>query len=194
MPVAELVAASINISSALTSLDRIQDFLNQDLTSSRVQNNEQADGHQPLVSMRSCSLDWGCSEDKAPVLTDINFDLRRSEFVLILGPVGCGKTLLLNSMIGEARIAAGSLLRSTSTRVSYSAQTPWITNTTLRELVLGQAAYDARRYAQVTKICQLSEDFASFEKGDGSMAGSNGSKLSGGQKQRLVSFHFSFLP
>ncbi|KAJ1326949.1 ATP-binding cassette subfamily C (CFTR/MRP) member 1 [Microdochium nivale] len=186
MPIAELVAASINITSALTSLDRIQDFLIQNSRDNTDAIAEETDITKPLVCLSSCSLDWECSATKEPLLKDINLDVGRSEVVLILGNVGCGKTLLLNSMIGEAHIANGTLCRTTPTQISYCAQTPWIPNATLREVIVGESAYDESRYAQVVEICQLYEDFAALAHGDESMAGSNGSGLSGGQKQRLA--------
>ncbi|KAH7024786.1 uncharacterized protein B0I36DRAFT_251352 [Microdochium trichocladiopsis] len=193
MPIAELVAASINITSALTSLDRIQEFLNKNPGSGLRELGTVGDRHasSPLVSMRACSLDWApgvTSDTQPPLLQNVDLDIRRSEIILVTGPVGCGKSLLLNAILGEAHVAAGQIRRASPSQTTYSAQTPWIPNCTLRQVVVGEGtAYDEGRYAQVVAVCQLSEDFAGVAggEGDGAMVGSGGSRLSGGEKQRL---------
>jgi NitT/TauT family transport system ATP-binding protein len=41
-------------------------------------------------------------------LSDINFNIKKGEFVSILGPSGCGKTTLLNILAGLLSKSAGS--------------------------------------------------------------------------------------
>jgi len=44
------------------------------------------------------------------VLNDISFDVRRGEFLCIVGPTGCGKTTFLNCITGLYDLTAGQIL------------------------------------------------------------------------------------
>jgi ABC-type multidrug transport system fused ATPase/permease subunit len=74
-----------------------------------------------------------------------------------------------------------------STSVAYCPQTPWIMNDTIRQNIVGPAAYDPKWYNFVIRACALESDFENIAGGDLSKAGSSGITLSGGQKQRIVS-------
>jgi ABC-type multidrug transport system fused ATPase/permease subunit len=69
---------------------------------------------------------------------------------------------------------------------SYCDQDPVLANGTIRENILGVAAFNAPWYEDVVQACQLSQDFASLPKGDQSLAGSKGLSLSGGQRKRVA--------
>ncbi len=47
-----------------------------------------------------------CQDDQV-VLSDLNLEIEDSQFIYVLGEVGCGKTSLLKSIYGELPIAAG---------------------------------------------------------------------------------------
>ena len=44
------------------------------------------------------------------VLNDISFDVRRGEFLCIVGPTGCGKTTFLNCITGLYNLTSGQIL------------------------------------------------------------------------------------
>lgn len=60
-----------------------------------------------LISLRDISQRW----DKREVLSDINFDVRRGDFVAITGPNGGGKTTMLRILL--------KLLKPTTGTVTY---------------------------------------------------------------------------
>ncbi len=47
---------------------------------------------------------------KSPILTDINVTFNQGEITAIVGPNGCGKTTLLQALIGGSRLLAGRIL------------------------------------------------------------------------------------
>ena len=51
---------------------------------------------------------------RRPVICDISFALRPGEITAVLGRNGCGKTTLLRSLTGGARILSGTCLLYTS--------------------------------------------------------------------------------
>lgn len=58
------------------------------------------------VQVRSLTKQFG----ELLVLDDLNFDIRKGEFVCVVGPTGCGKTTFLNLLTCLVEPTAGSLL------------------------------------------------------------------------------------
>src|SRR5579884_3372205 len=46
---------------------------------------------------------------QAPVITDLNLDIRDGEFMVLVGPSGCGKSTALRMIAGLEEITAGDL-------------------------------------------------------------------------------------
>ncbi len=78
------------------------------------------------------------------VLRSLNLHIPHNSFTVIIGTTGCGKTSLLQgSILGEALTLSGT--RYLGGRISYSSQTSWIQNATLRENILFGETYEAER-------------------------------------------------
>jgi phospholipid/cholesterol/gamma-HCH transport system ATP-binding protein len=61
---------------------------------------------EPLVQVKGLHVTFG----RHAVLKDINLEVRRGETLVIIGESGCGKTVLLKSIIGLVRPTKGSVL------------------------------------------------------------------------------------
>ncbi|KAF9990004.1 hypothetical protein BGZ75_003992 [Mortierella antarctica] len=118
-----------------------------------------------------------------PFLRDINVHVPRNSLVAIVGPVGSGKSSLLQAMVGNMNQCRGSLVRGAS--IGYASQTPWIQNATIRENILFDTPMDEDRYWRVVKACSLERDLEGFKYQDQTLIGERGVNLSGGQKARL---------
>ncbi|GAB7354916.1 hypothetical protein MBLNU459_g5544t2 [Dothideomycetes sp. NU459] len=125
------------------------------------------------------------SADRVPIVTNLNFEVRRGTITMLVGPVGCGKSTLLKSLLGEMPVMSGTIV-TTFNHVAYCSQTPWIFFGSLRQNIIGTSPWDAAWYACVVKACSLDADFAQLPDGDLSETGSGGSRLSGGQKIRVA--------
>lgn len=69
-----------------------------------------------------------------PVLSDVSFQLREGDKVGLIGPNGCGKTTLLNILVGAEETERGSIEKSGDITLGYLEQRPeMITGQTLRE-------------------------------------------------------------
>ena len=66
--------------------------------------------HDTAVQIRGLNLRYPGHPGAPPVrvLEDVNFDVRRGEFVCIVGPSGCGKSTLLNVVAGFVRPGKGA--------------------------------------------------------------------------------------
>ncbi|KAJ8121041.1 hypothetical protein ONZ43_g2409 [Nemania bipapillata] len=140
---------------------------------------ETSDG-DPIISIRHGSLGWS----NQILLKDINLDIGAGHHVVITGPVGCGKSLLLQAILGELELTSG-MITLHDTSVAYCGQVPWLENTTARSNALRCAPTDNDDwYRKVIESCALREFLES--QGSSKPIGSNGASISGGERQRLA--------
>ncbi|KAH9621682.1 hypothetical protein KSS87_015225 [Heliosperma pusillum] len=98
--------------------------------------------------------------------------------------VGCGKSSLLNSVLGEMQVIEGWAHSYGS--IAYAPQVPWILSGTIRENILLMKEYIPERYVDVLRACALDVDISLMPGGDMAYVGEKGANLSGGQKARIA--------
>ncbi|KAF8579018.1 ABC transporter [Ramaria rubella] len=116
-------------------------------------------------------------------LKDITLTIPRGQLCAIVGPVGSGKSSLLQGMIGEMRREAGTVQFGGS--VGYCQQSAWIQNATIRENICFGRPFEKERYWAAVRDSCLEPDLEMLPHGDATEVGEKGISLSGGQKQRL---------
>lgn len=139
----------------------------------------------------NATLTWPGSEK--PVLDIRELSIPSSAVTVLLGPTGCGKTTLLNTILGELTAVEGTICIA-SLDIAYCAQKPWLPNGTIQGAIVGRLDYDEEWYLRTVRACALQQDFAALAAGDQSLLGNKGTLLSGGQKQRIVSLARCLLP
>ncbi|GIC86176.1 uncharacterized protein Aud_002541 [Aspergillus udagawae] len=145
-------------------------------------------GQSKAIGKRAISVqeaDISYSADSHPILHKHNFEIPKGLLNVVVGPVGCGKTTLLNALLGEITISSGKVMVDHSP-IAYCQQTPWLINASVKENILNHSPYDQTWYKRVTWSCGLDEDIEQLPDGDATLVGSRGTSLSGGQKQRLA--------
>ncbi|KAI8318683.1 P-loop containing nucleoside triphosphate hydrolase protein [Martensiomyces pterosporus] len=135
----------------------------------------------PAVHLSSCSFTWG---NDALVLEDITLSIAQGEFVAVTGPIGDGKSSLLQAMCSEMELISGE--GHVSGKIGYVGQKPWIMSGTLRDNILFGEEYSEGRYNQVVSSCALDADISSMAEGDMTLIGDRGTNISGGQRARLA--------
>ncbi len=60
-----------------------------------------------MTALKVSGLDF--SYGAAPLIKDVSFELRRGDFMCVLGPNGCGKSTLLKLLTGYIKARAGSV-------------------------------------------------------------------------------------
>ncbi|KAJ2083461.1 hypothetical protein H4R24_000841, partial [Coemansia sp. RSA 988] len=116
-------------------------------------------------------------------LCGINLEIKHKSLVIVIGPVGSGKSSLASALAGEMRCVSGSV--SLGGSLSYAPQTPWVMNASIRANIVFGKDFDAEKYADVIEACSLEADIAALPAGDQTIVGERGVTLSGGQKQRI---------
>ena len=116
-------------------------------------------------------------------ISDINFNVKKGEFVAIIGSVGCGKSTLLKSFLGLLFKEKGDISKNGD--FGYVPQNPFLINETIRENIIFGEKYDEDKYKEIIRKCQLLQDLKTFKAKDITEIGERGINISGGQKQRI---------
>lgn len=140
-----------------------------------------------------------------PTICDLSMSIPSGKLCALVGPVGSGKSSLLNVLLRELPLGAGSVsllqyndgkFREIEAKrgyitdnpdfsISYASQDPWLFGGTVRENILFGQPYEKIRYQEIAKVCALLRDFKQFPDGDMTIVGERGAALSGGQRARI---------
>lgn len=136
----------------------------------------------PFVRVENLNISWS-KDCIQPWLKGISFTLGNGDLLAVTGPVGCGKTSLLMSILGDVKPSSGRIIKQG--RITLAPQIPWIFSGTVRENILFGSSFDLKRYQKVVTACQLLSDLEDFPNGDLTLIGERGISLSGGQRTRI---------
>ncbi|KAM5360718.1 hypothetical protein ACJA88_014729 [Fusarium oxysporum] len=92
----------------------------------------------------------------------------------------------MSAILGEVPFSTGSTVVLRSRVVGYCDQQPFLTNTTIRNNIIGHNHFDDKRYTSIINATMLDRDLTNLPQGDSTMIGSSGIALSGGQRQRVA--------
>ncbi|CAH1780700.1 unnamed protein product [Owenia fusiformis] len=180
VPYAVLLYAETNI-----TIKRLETFLSQEEISenSAIQHEKQ----RPLpadcgIVAKDVTAQWD-KELEAPTLSEIDFESKPGKLLAVIGPVGCGKSSLLMSILGEIPVQKGTI--DVKGQIAYSAQQPWVFSASLRQNIIFGRKFEATRYNKILKMTALSKDISMLSEGDLTLVGERGVSLSGGQRARV---------
>ncbi|CAK9798977.1 ATP-binding cassette sub-family C member 4 [Anthophora quadrimaculata] len=154
------------------------------------------------ILLEKVSANWE-PRQLPPTLCNISMKIEGGELCALVGPVGSGKSSILQLILKELPLGAGSLklnckpfednmynkqkyiVDNPNLRISYASQEAWLFSGTVKDNILFGQSYDKDRYVAVIKACALTKDFQQLPYGDMSNVGEGGTSLSGGQKARV---------
>ena len=180
---------------AMVSVRRLEQFFglpefNPDEYFSKMYDVVGADEDSDIV-LRKCSFTH--SNDDVPVdqqqfsLKNMTISIKQGQLVGVIGPVGSGKSALLEALLGEMQRTEGQISVNRPPRgVGYVKQDPWLQQGTIRDNILWGKAYQYNWYSRVVEACALKPDFEQLSHGDLSQVGEAGVTLSGGQRSRVA--------
>ncbi|KAF4858699.1 ABC transporter atnG [Colletotrichum siamense] len=119
-------------------------------------------------------------------LHNVNISIPKSQLTVITGPFASGKSTLCKALLGEVPCVKGVVKMSSGTGIGFCDQTPYLTNTTIHENIIGRNVVDDAWYKTVVWAVNLETDFERLSSGDRTFVGNNGDALSTGQKQRVA--------
>lgn len=126
-------------------------------------------------------------DDKGFRLHNINFRAKKGELVFIIGKIGCGKSSLLYSLLGEMPKTeeAGDFTIYRSKNAAMLSQHPWLLGSTIKANILLDKPFDQQLFDKALRLSQLADDVKEMPDGVETFIGENGSTVSGGQRTRI---------
>ncbi|KAI9731325.1 MAG: hypothetical protein M1834_005228 [Cirrosporium novae-zelandiae] len=123
-----------------------------------------------------------------PLLKNLNVEFVRGGLNVIKGPIGSGKTMLLQALLFEDQQLGGicKLRDSPLEPISYASQMPWLQSGSVRGNIIFNTPFLPTRYKAVLNACGLDFDLTTMKEHDLTEVGEGGSALSGGQRQRVA--------
>lgn len=133
------------------------------------------------VQVRGLKSKWDRKSDEV-VLSNISFNIKHGELLVIIGPVGAGKSSLLMALLGELSTTGEMNING---RVAYASQESWTFNGTIKQNILFGKDYDELKYKDILRVTSLDKDLRQLSYRDKTLVGEKGVALSGGQKARI---------
>jgi ABC-type Mn2+/Zn2+ transport system ATPase subunit len=133
----------------------------------------------------------GCSYGAAPVVLDVDLDVRRGDFIGIVGPSGSGKTTLLRALSGAVDPTVGAVHRAVGMRFGFVPQLEtvnWDFPVTVSECVLMARTRPLRHFwsSRAERREERERLDAVLDRlGIGDLGNRHIRALSGGQQQRM---------
>ncbi|CAH0054464.1 unnamed protein product [Clonostachys solani] len=131
--------------------------------------------------MRNCDIAFpGATKTLVQIC---NIEASSAFLLVISGSVGCGKTTLIRSIIGEIKPPFGDI--EIQGRIAYAPQKPFLISGTIRDNITFGLPFDGPFYNKVLGAVALNSDLGRLPHGDATILGGTGVALSGGQKARI---------
>ncbi|KAI0888407.1 P-loop containing nucleoside triphosphate hydrolase protein [Annulohypoxylon maeteangense] len=193
-PLKNLLETLPLMAAAVACLSRIEKYLKSEerddyrvFTAGSIRDTEKTPLDQsdksPVVTIKNGSFGWKINN---MVLKNLDIEIPRGSLTMVVGPIASGKSTLCRTLLGEIPHNQGTVAMATKlSRVGYCDQTPFLSNGSIRDNIIGYSPFDAQRYAEVLDVTLLNTDFETLPQADRTNIGSNGITLSGGQKQRV---------
>lgn len=135
--------------------------------------------------------------DSGRGVTNVSFQIRQGQLIVITGRVGAGKTTFLRTLLGLLPKQSGAIYWNEQAvdnprsffvppRCAYTPQAPGLFSTTLRENITLGRPYTDVRVQHALQLVVMERDLATFPAGLDTLLGPKGMKLSGGQVQRTA--------
>ncbi|XP_057666967.1 ATP-binding cassette sub-family C member 10 isoform X2 [Diorhabda carinulata] len=141
----------------------------------------------PIISEHEQSSASETTDKVIFKLVDINLKIKKGDFIGVIGSVGCGKSTLISSILGElSKESVTIAVKNLEAGFGLVTQQPWLQRGTIRDNILFGKPYEEKKYMNVIFASGLVEDLMMLPSRDNTEVGDSGGTLSGGQKARIA--------
>ena len=197
-PIRKLSRIHVQYQRAMASGSRIMELLNTDFAVRDRPGARRLEGIRDVISFKDVEFSYADqSRDEAPVLCDINLEVRRNQVVALAGSSGSGKTTLVGLLPRFYDPTRGGVFIDGTdirefTQESLRRQIAIVTQETFlfNDTVYNNIAYGdigaARERVEAAARAALADGFIQrFPLGYETIIGERGQRLSGGERQRI---------
>ena len=193
-PILDLPQLFVSGKQAFVNIDRLEEIKNYP-TTYRENMTKKTVKHIEQIQFNNVSF---CYNENECIINDVNFNVKRGEKVVIIGPVGSGKTTILGLLTGmllptKGDIVVNGLPLNTINHnrfrdiSGYVPQEPLLFSGSVKDnVVFGTGDIEDKLYERIIKAVQMEKEISQFKHGDDTIVGQRGVSLSGGQKQRIA--------
>ena len=135
-----------------------------------------------ILSIKHLYKSYNSLDGEIQAIEDLNFDVKKGEFLSIIGSSGCGKSTILNILTGLDKDYTGSYILDKDVVISYMLQEdalfPWLTvyeNALIGLKIKKKCNSETKEYVNT-----LLKKYGLYEFKDAKI-----SSLSGGMRQRV---------
>ncbi len=136
-----------------------------------------------ILSLEHLSKSYNSLDGEVIAIEDLSFDIKRGEFLSIIGTSGCGKSTILNILTGLDKDYKGKYKLNDNIVTSYMLQEdalfPWLT--VFENAVLGLKIKKIYNEENINYVKHLLTKYGLID-----FANTKVSNLSGGMKQRVL--------
>jgi ABC-type multidrug transport system fused ATPase/permease subunit len=193
-PVQDLATMTNTIAQTAVGVERVRAILE---ANDVIQERPEARDPQPLKGeIKFENVAFAYNKD-APVLTDVNFEIKAGQMVGVVGPTGGGKSTIVSLIPRFYDPSAGKVsvdgvdirnykIHGLRNQIAYVLQeTVLFRGTVAENIAYGRGSATRDEIVEVAKLANADEFIAKMPHGYDTMVGDRGDTLSGGQRQRI---------
>ncbi len=193
-PVQDLATMTNTIAQTAVGVERVRAILEADDV---IEERGDAREPQPLKGeIKFENVAFAYNKD-APVLTDVNFEIRAGQMVGVVGPTGGGKSTIVSLIPRFYDPSAGKVsvdgvdlrdykIHGLRNQIAYVLQeTVLFRGTVAENIAYGRGSATRDEIVEAAKLANADEFIAKMPHGYDTMVGDRGDTLSGGQRQRI---------
>lgn len=143
------------------------------------------DGDQIDFRLSCCDIGYPVGGGLHRGIQGLSLRVEAGELLMVCGPIGCGKTTLLQALAGVQRPLLGDCIAREGRSTAFAAQRPWLLNASLLDNITFGRPLEPEWLSNVLAACALEPDLKVLPQGLETLVGEEGVQLSGGQKQRV---------
>ena len=153
-------------------------------------NNKKKINDNNFLNIRN--LEFTYNKNSKKIIQNLNFKIKKKDFVGIVGPSGSGKTTLVNILCGLIYPDKGSIynngsniyfeLRKWQSKIGYVSSTSLVLNESIVKNIVLDKKINKQKIIKILKSLKLNNLIKKLN----SKVGDSGAKLSSGQRQRLL--------
>ncbi|MGE3062333.1 MAG: ABC transporter ATP-binding protein [bacterium] len=193
-PMLDLPQLFVSGKQAFVNIDRLEELKDFPVSAKRTGKKV----IEKVDALKFNNVSFGYEGRETGILRNINFEVKRGERVVIIGPVGAGKSTILSLLTGILKPTSGDIfinstpleeveMNSFRDKIGYVPQEPLLFSGTIRENIeFGLKNISEETYREAISVSQIEKEIEGFTDKDRTMIGQRGVNLSGGQKQRIA--------